>query len=347
MKTKVNVELSSLSFMITDCCNLKCSFCSRNALSSNKQYMDPEFIKEQITEALKWAKNLKTINLSGGEPFLHPQLEKIFKIIYSFGLNTRINTNGLFFNKKNLELIDKYNIKMFTISLDSSKKEVHDKIRGLEGAFDKTVEGIKKCVNKGYKVFIKATIGANNVDDVFDLVKFANTLGVYGFSFSRIIPIGRAISNDDETKTFIKKYLKMGAEVTKYIESTNMELLVDDPLRHLFDYRVKKFLATKPNLENIWGGCTAGCKFLYVRLDKTVLACTAIEEPCGDLNKETLFDIWHNSKQIEGLRTRDDLKGKCGECSKKYLCGGCRAYALATTGDLFGEDQFCQSVGNL
>jgi radical SAM protein with 4Fe4S-binding SPASM domain len=347
MKTKVKVELKSLSFMITDCCNLKCGFCSRNASNLNVTYMEPEFIKEQIQEALKWAKNLEIINLSGGEPFMHPEFEKILQIINSFGLNTRINTNGLFFNDKNVDILDKYNVKLFTISLDSHKPEVHDKIRGISGTFDKTVNGIKKCVKKGYKVFIKATIGEDNVDDILELAKFADSLGVYGFSYSRIIPIGRAHHNNDANKNFIKKYLAMGNEVTKYISSSKMELLVDDPLRHIFDCRIKQFMSQKPNLENVWGGCTAGCKFLYVRLDKKVIACTAIEEPCGDLNKESLYEIWHNSKQLEGLRTREFLKGKCGECSKKYLCGGCRAYALATTGDLFGEDTFCQCVNKL
>ena len=101
MESDVKCNMGSLSFMITDKCNLKCSFCSRNAQMGNDQFMSPYFIEEVIEQAQKFT-NLKTINLSGGEPFLHPQLEEILKIASEKKLAIRINTNGMFFNDKNL-----------------------------------------------------------------------------------------------------------------------------------------------------------------------------------------------------------------------------------------------------
>ena len=340
MKTKVFCEMSSLSFMITNKCNLHCSFCSRNAKNTNDIFMDPNFIYEQISEAIKWAP-LQTINLSGGEPFLHPQLERIFEIINSFNLNIRINTNGILLNDKIISLINKYNVKMFTISLDSANAEIHDKIRGQKGAFDKTIKSIKRLVDNGCKIFVKATVNKENVDTIFDLMKLVETLGVYGFSYSRTIPIGRAkvIDNDDE---FIRKYFEMGKMTSKYALTSKLEFLIDDPLRHKFDTRIEEYFKTKPDLSKVWGGCTAGCNFLYILLNKDVLACTAIVEPCGNLNNNTLQEIWEKSKQIEELRTRENLKGKCGKCKNKYICGGCRAYAYATTGDILQEDVFCR-----
>lgn len=341
MRTKVACKMSSLSFMVTNKCNLNCSFCSRNAKNTNELFMDPEFIGEQIGEAIKWAP-LQTINLSGGEPFMHPQIEKILDIITSFGLDVRINTNGLLLNDKVMNLINKYNVKMFTISLDSADSNLHDEIRGLKGAFDKTVENIKKLVDNGCKVFVKATVTEENVDTIFDLMKFVEKLGVYGFSYSRTIPIGRATDKKDNNEKFINRYFEMGRKTSEYAMTSKLEFLIDDPLRHKFDKRIAKYFETNPDLSKVWGGCTAGCNFLYVLLNKDVLACTAITEPCGNLNNNTLEEIWHNSKQVEELRTRDNLKGKCGKCKRKYICGGCRAYAYATTGDILGEDLFCR-----
>lgn len=341
MKTRVLCKMSSLSFMITNKCNLNCSFCSRNAKNTNEIFMDPSFIREQISEAMKWAP-LQTINLSGGEPFMHPEIEKILEIITSFNLDVRINTNGLLLNDKIIDLINKYNVKMFTISLDSSNPEVHDRIRGQKGAFDITIRNIKKLVENGCKVFVKATVTEENVDTIFDLMKLVETLGIYGFSYSRTIPIGRAKDKKDNNDEFIKKYIEMGKKTSEYALTSKLEFLIDDPLRHKFDKRIEKYFESNPDLSKVWGGCTAGCNFLYVLLNKDVLACTAITEPCGNLTKNTLEEIWNNSKQIEELRTRENLKGKCGKCSKKYICGGCRAYAYATTGDILGEDSFCK-----
>lgn len=341
MKTKVLCEMTSLSFMITNRCNLNCSFCSRNAKKENELFMQPEFIKEQIASALEWAP-LKTINLSGGEPFMHPQIEEIVAIIKNFGLDIRINTNGLLLNSKVLDLIDKYGIKMFTISLDSSDPKIHDEIRGMKGAFDKTVKNISKLVERGCKVFVKATVTKENVNSILDLMKFVENIGVYGFSYSRTIPIGRATGLKDDNDNFIEQYFNMGKETSEYAKNSKLEFLIDDPLRHKFDVRIKEYFKTNPDLSKVWGGCTAGCNFLYVLLNKDVLACTAITKPCGNLNDSTLKEIWYESKQIEELRTRDNLKGKCAKCKNKYICGGCRAYAYATTGDVLGEDGFCK-----
>ncbi len=345
MNTKVKVNMTSLSFMITDKCNLKCSFCSKNALCNNNRYMDYNFIDETIRDALAWS-NIEIINLTGGEAFLHPQLEKILSIIDKYGLKTRINTNGMFFNDKNIKLLDKFNVNLFTISLDSSNMEIHDKIRGVKGAFNNTVNGIKTAVEHGYKVFVKATISNENVDYILDLMKFVDSLGVYGFSFGRAIPVGRGKNLDYVNIDFIKKYFNMGRLTSEYSLTSNIQFLIDDPLRFMFDVRSRKLLNSNINIEKIWGGCSAGCKFLYITLDKEVLSCPVIMEPCGNLNNCSLKDIWYNSKQLSELRTRSNLKGKCQVCKNKYLCGGCRAYALATTGDLLGEDLFCIMEGS-
>lgn len=339
MKTKVKVNMRSLSFMITDKCNLKCVFCSKNADLKKNRFMDPIIIDEIIREALK-SFNIEIINLTGGEALLHPQLDEILSIIDSYGLQARINTNGTMFNNKNIEMLNKHNAKMYTISLDGCSKERHDKIRGVDGAYERTIEGIKRAVKEGYKVFVKATVSENNVDEILDLMKKVDSLGVYGFSFGRTIPVGRGKKIDYSSKDFMDKYFKMGYETSKYSLKSNLEFLIDDPLRFKFDCRSRELLKNK-NINELWGGCSAGCNFLYVNLDLDVLSCPVIMEPCGNLKKESLEEIWNNSKQLEEFRTRNNLEGKCGNCNFKNICGGCRAYALATTGSVLGEDTFC------
>lgn len=339
MKTEVKANMKSLSFMITDKCNLKCSFCSKNANFNNSRYMSPEFIDKTINDTLKWS-DVKIINLTGGEAFLHPELDKILSIIDSYNLQARINTNGTMFNDKMIKMLNKHNAKMYTISLDSCIPEKHDAIRGVEGAFNKTVEGIKRAVKEGYKVFVKATVSDENVDEIFELMKFVDSLGIYGFSFGRTIPVGRGKKLNYATPEFLKKYFKMGKETSEYSLNSNLEFLIDDPLRFKFDCRSKELLKEK-DLSELWGGCSAGCNFLYITMDLDVLSCPVIMEPCGNLKDSTLEEIWNNSKQLCEFRTRYNIKGKCGKCKFKNICGGCRAYALSTTGDVLGEDLFC------
>lgn len=81
LKPEVNYNLKSLSFAITNKCNLKCSFCSRDSGISQINHIEPSTIEKIIDDTQKFT-NIEVVNLSGGEPFLHLNLEEIFKVIY-------------------------------------------------------------------------------------------------------------------------------------------------------------------------------------------------------------------------------------------------------------------------
>lgn len=101
-------------------------------LMKRKETMSKDVIEYIIEEALEFS-DLKVVNLSGGEPLLHPDLDNILKTIFDRNLEIRINTNGMLFNQKNLDILTKYKVKKFTISLDSVSPEIHDKLRGKIG----------------------------------------------------------------------------------------------------------------------------------------------------------------------------------------------------------------------
>lgn len=61
----------------------------------------------------------------------------------------------------------------------------------------------------------------------------------------------------------------------------------------------------------------------------------------GDLRKQSLGEIWLNSKVMNDLRDRDKLEGRCGHCEYKYICGGCRARAYAYYRDYLAPDPGC------
>lgn len=346
MNSQVKYDLKSLSLAITKCCDLRCSFCTREAGNNIKEYMSIEFIENIIDEALSFS-NIKTINITGGEPFLHPNIDKILKVINERNLEIRINTNGLHFTEDNINLLNKYNVKLFTISLDSSIDKIHDSIRGVDGSFDKTMSNLKRINKEGYKFFIKATVTEKNVDTIYDLMKMVDNIGAYGFSFSRTIPVGRGRKDKEKHLNIWNSYKKLGRECSNYSQNTKLKFLIDDPLRHFFDVRsieVKKKNLNR--LKRIWGGCTAGLKFLYILPSGNVLACPALIKPIGNVYNQKLKDIWFNSDELIKLRNRDNLNGNCRICENKYICGGCRASAYAASGDIMGEDPFCPLIDN-
>ncbi|HIE53706.1 MAG TPA: SPASM domain-containing protein, partial [Chromatiaceae bacterium] len=72
-----------------------------------------------------------------------------------------------------------------------------------------------------------------------------------------------------------------------------------------------------------------------------VQPCGFLHVDSGDITRQSFADIWHHSKVFIDLRNYDNLKGKCGNCGYKRVCGGCRARAYEATGDYLAEEPLC------
>ncbi|MFH2100336.1 MAG: SPASM domain-containing protein, partial [Pseudomonadota bacterium] len=94
-------------------------------------------------------------------------------------------------------------------------------------------------------------------------------------------------------------------------------------------------------LDAVTRGCLGGTAFCFVSHTGIVQPCGFLDLPCGDV-KETPFDeIWRGSGIFANLRDPNRLKGKCGKCEYRKVCGGCRARAFEATGDYLAEEPLC------
>jgi radical SAM protein with 4Fe4S-binding SPASM domain len=89
------------------------------------------------------------------------------------------------------------------------------------------------------------------------------------------------------------------------------------------------------------GGCPAGTHYLGIRPNGDVTPCPYLPEFGGNLQRESLGEIWRTSEVFVRIRDRQALGGRCGACELKGACGGCRARAYGMTGDSMAEDPLC------
>jgi radical SAM protein with 4Fe4S-binding SPASM domain len=89
-------------------------------------------------------------------------------------------------------------------------------------------------------------------------------------------------------------------------------------------------------------GCAAGRGFVYVKANGDVWPCPFVEISAGNVKEMDFNKIYYESPVFQKLRKREEnLKGICGDCSYKTVCGGCRGRALAYRGDYLAEDPRC------
>ncbi|MFN2235460.1 MAG: radical SAM protein [Anaerolineales bacterium] len=158
-------------------CNLRCSYCvAESHPRAARRGINFETFKRIVDEAL--ALGVDCIYLTGGEPFV---LEDIYAMLAysSEKLPTTILTNGMLFNDRRLKrLIEvKNEALIIQVSLDGSRPEQHDPIRG-PGSWQKTVDGIQRLIGSGLKVRLSTTETHLNQGHLDEICEFRRALGI-------------------------------------------------------------------------------------------------------------------------------------------------------------------------
>ncbi|MCD4750115.1 MAG: radical SAM protein [Thermoanaerobaculales bacterium] len=158
-------------------CNLRCVFCSR--------WNDPEDLSLEVIEQV--AADMSQldagyVSLTGGEPFVRKDIKEIIEVFEDAGIPIHINTNGVLLGRFADYLRSKADSFIgITVSLDSSEAELHDEIRGVEGAFRKAIAGIE-AVRESIPVSIACTLNHRNLGEIETFAEFARSHG-YSFRF--------------------------------------------------------------------------------------------------------------------------------------------------------------------
>jgi AdoMet-dependent heme synthase len=93
-------------------------------------------------------------------------------------------------------------------------------------------------------------------------------------------------------------------------------------------------------------GCLAGVSYCFISHIGKVNGCGYLDIEAGDVKKQTFAEIWEGSPLFASLRDLSNLKGKCGRCEYKRVCGGCRARSYETTGDYLAAEPYCSYQPN-
>ncbi len=338
-------SLRLVAWETTRNCNLSCTHCRASATKgpyTGELDTKASFrLLDQIAELGK-----PIIILTGGEPLLRPDIFKIAGYGTDKGLKMVMAPNGTLITENFARQMADSGIKRISVSLDGSTKESHDKFRGVEGAFEWALNGIKLASDAGIEFQINTTITKTNLDQIPKIQELAIKLGAVAHHIFLLVPTGRG------------KYI-MDQEITAeeyehtlnwfYDQRGNTPLQLKATCAPHY-YRILRQRAKKEGktvtfkthgLDAVTRGCLGGTGFCFISHRGIVQPCGFLQLNCGDIKDTSFADIWKNSKTFLSLRNFSNLKGKCGKCEYKRVCGGCRARAYEATGDFLAEEPLC------
>jgi radical SAM protein with 4Fe4S-binding SPASM domain len=193
---------------VTKGCNLRCIHCRATAT----ELMSPSDLPTKtalniISQIADFGSPI--LVLSGGEPLYRHDIFELAEYATSRGLRTALATNGTLVTRDIAEKIKKAGIKRVSISLDGSDAITHDTFRGIPGAFEAAVYGMRNLQELGVSVQINTTIARHNAHQLPEVLELARRLGADALHTFLLVPVGCGVDIAAEQMVAPEEYERM------------------------------------------------------------------------------------------------------------------------------------------
>jgi heme b synthase len=337
--------LRMVAWEVTRQCNLSCLHCRASAqggpyegeLTSREGF-------QLLDDIASFARPV--VILTGGEPLLRPDILDIANHGTVLGLRMVMAPNGTLLTAQLAEDLRRAGIQRVSISLDGSNEGAHDAFRGVPGAYEGALRGIRAAKEVGLPFQINTTVTRRNVDNLVEIMETAVRLGAVAHHIFLLVPTGRgkemaedAISPEEYER--VLNWLYDQRELVPIELKATCAPHYFRILRHRARREGKTVSPQNYGLDATTRGCLGGTAFCFISHRGDVQPCGYLDIKCGNVRQEPLSSIWETSEIFFRLRDLDQYKGKCGRCEYRTVCGGCRARAYESTGDYLEEEPFC------
>lgn len=319
-----------VSWNATNQCNLRCDHCYLAAGQSSSAELSFEegcrFI-DQLAAA-----GTRMLIITGGEPMMRRDIVELAAHASSVGLLVVLGTNGMFLNPSKVQELKTAGVAGAGISLDSINPAKHDGFRGVPGAWQGAVRGIRECVAQGLPVLLQMTALPWNFHEIADMMEFANREGAIGFNLYFLVCTGRGEELSDITPEQYEEALSSLVEAQHRYPQMMVRARCAPQIGRMASRQNSALVAN--------AGCMAAHRYCRVTPEGNVTPCPYLPLVAGSVRESPFGDIWRESEVLQRMRGKTP-GGRCGRCEFVEVCGGCRARAFALTDDLFGEDPWC------
>jgi radical SAM protein with 4Fe4S-binding SPASM domain len=279
--------------------------------------------------------------LTGGEPLMRKDIFEIARYASEQEMWVVMGTNGVLVTEKVAQKMVECGVKGVAVSIDSIDADKHNQFRGGPNSWEYSVKALKICRNQGLQVLVQTTITESNYEEIPQLIEFTRELGAWSFNLYFLVQTGRGQQMNDlspqRTQTMLEKLVT--------IQDSYRPMLVRSKCAPQF-----KQIAYEMGLGGLEsGGCMAGTEYCRITPEGNVTPCPYMTVVAGNVLESGFKEVWQSSPVLQELRDLQKLKGRCGRCEFKELCGGCRCRAYAAFDDYLQEDPACiyQPNGNL
>jgi AdoMet-dependent heme synthase len=374
MYEKKGVDFNTNPFVViwemTRACDLACVHCRAAAQSRRSNF------ELSTVEGFKLIDQIKELDprvfvITGGDPLKRDDLYETIAYAKKVGLEPSVTPSATpLLTPEAIAKMKEHGVARLAISLDASTAAAHDAFRRVEGSFDLTIRAIRSAQENNIPVQINSSVGRRTVADMERLADLLTQFdNVVMWSVFFLVPTGRAKTADmiepEEVEELFGKLYEISKRVKFNIRTTeamhyrryllqkmsggSCASLIDpktglvDPSTMFINMIPKNVpLGIQPNaITRAPRGVNEAKGFAFISHIGDVYPSGFLPLRAGNVKKQSLVDIYRTSEVFTSLRDSSRLKGKCGICEFRELCGGSRSRAWSVTGDVFESDPIC------
>ena len=357
-------DFSKAPFLViwetTRACDLACKHCRAEAiLDRNPLELTTDEAKRLMDEVRRFGRIVFV--LSGGDPVRRPDLVELVE--HGAGLGLRMGLTPATTPRMTPELLaelKRAGLARVAVSLDGSNAKIHDDFRQVEGSFQEGLRILRQAGELGLSTQVNTTITRHNIDDFSQLCALMSEVGIVFWEVFFLVPTGRARVEDVASAEEFEAVFHQLYDLSKVAPFDIKATAAPQYARVVLERQVAERRAGEReespdpltaglfySLQDGIGrarGVTEGDGYAFVDHVGEIYPSGFLPFSAGNVREAGLVEVYRSAPLFLELRDKDLLKGKCGACEFRNICGGCRARAYAMTGDYLESDPFCSYV---
>lgn len=357
------LDFSQTPFLViwelTQACDLACRHCRASAM--------PERCPDELTtsEGRRLLEEIQAMGtpivvLSGGDPLKRPDLLELIRFGNQLGLRmATIPAATARITPELLANLKQAGLAQIAFSLDASAEPLHDGFRQVPGTYRTTLKAIEWAHQVDLPVQINTTYSRYNISDADAMMELVSWLDIVFWEVFVLVPVGRGTElqglTAEECEQLLTKLYHCSTRSKFLIKVTEaphyrrviMQHRAASPhmVTEMAESAIPAQLAGGMGNKEAFGrkakGINAAKGFCFVSHTGEVYPSGFLPILVGNVRTSPLSDLYRESDLFIMLRDPRALKGRCGRCEFREICGGSRSRAFALTGDVLAEDPAC------
>lgn len=322
---------------MTRACRLACGHCRAEARTAR----DPAELTteegrrliEQVAALSPWC-----LILSGGDPSRREDLVELIEYAAERGVRVALSPGATpDFLKIPPSVLRGAGVQRLSFSLDGATEASHNGFRGVARAWEWTMRGISRVREAGLAFQINSTITAETLGEFEELAGVVEQLSPAAWTLFLLVPTGRGRKQNLPPAVAVEKLFERLCELSRRVPFAISTTEGQHFRRVLLQDAAKAPERTAPRVSSV----NDARGFVFVSHRGEVCPSGFLPLVAGNVRRSPLIEIYREASLFRKLRDANELKGKCGRCEYRAVCGGSRARAFALTGDPFAEEPLC------